>query len=572
VLTDYYKQELKKLREIAKDFSKENPAITRALTGVSADPDASKILEGVAFLTANIRQELDTQFPKLLYSLAQVVCPQYIRPLPSATMIAFSPKPSLAKPLVISKGTYIDSKETARGTCRFKTVDDIEMLPINLKNVVEHSRNGDINFSLQFELVNQTLDQLPFGKLRLYVGGEYEEAADILYLLTTQLKQISVSTSQEVALSTNCLTASGIENQQSIYPQPDGLMPAFDLLQQYFLFPEKFLYIDIDLKHWIDRGTGDSFSINMTVKKPNIEIPELTKEYFHLFVAPAVNLFECDSEAVLLSASKNEYQLTPNTGSNKATFDIYSVDKVESNARGMEKPRGYQLFGGFSSSSDSDSVFEIDYKNIHKATPDVFLKLAFAPNHPLEQNEILKAKLTCSNGALADKLHVGDISVATSNTPELANFYNITSPTVSRRIPLDGDLLWKLISNLSLNYLSITNADTLKSILRQYIAPDSKAKSQRLTNEKRIDSIANVSVNKGERLFNNAFIHGQNITLTIKPEHFSSPGDKHLFCSVLDKFFASCSAINVYSEFSMEDFFSGEVSTWPAQLGTRSMQ
>lgn len=572
MLTNYYKQELRLLKEIAKDFSRENPALTKALTGANADPDATRVLEGVAFLTANIRQELDSQFPKLLHSLTQLVCPQYIRPMPSATMLAFKPKPSLAKPLEINAGTYVDSKETDGGSVRFKTTENINMLPLDITDVVEHNRNGDIQFSINFELINQTLDQLPFDSLRLYLGGEFEEASDLHYLLVNQLKQISVSAAGEISLSTNAVQPAGIDDQNSIYPQPKGLMPAFDLLQTYFLFPEKFLFVDIDLSQWRDRGTGSQFSINLTVKKPNIELPKIKREHFWLYVSPAVNLFECSSESVLITPAQNEYQLLPNTGTSKSKYNIYSVNNVESNARGMENPRQYQLFGGFQPENQSNSVYEIQYKNVYQDNPDLFLKLAFPASQPIEKNEILKAQLTCSNGNMADKMHVGDICVATSNTPELASFQNITAPSTSRRIPLDGDMLWQLISHLSLNYLSITDSETLKAILRQYLAPDSKAKSQRLSNEKKIDAITQVKVKRGERLLNNAFVHGQTIVVTIKPEHFSSVGERYLFGSILDSFFASTSAINVYSEFSMEDFFSGEVTTWPAQLGKRSLQ
>lgn len=572
MLTNYYKQELRLLKSIAKDFSRDNPALTRALTGANADPDATLILEGVAFLTANIRQELDSQFPKFLHSLAQLVCPQYIRPMPSATMIAFKPKPSLAKPLVVNSGTYIDSQEGDLGSCRFKTVDKIEILPIDLIDVVEKSRDGDLSFSLQFELINTTLDQQPFDKLRLYIGGEYEEACDLYYLLVNQIKQVTMSTSGDISLPVDVIQPGGIENQTSIYPQPPGLMPAYDLLQTYFLFPEKFLFIDIDLTQWRERGAGTRFSINIAMRKANIELPKLSKEHFWLNVTPAVNLFETDSHSVLIAPTENEYQLLPNTGSNKANHEIYAVEHVESNARGVEQAREYQLFGGHQVNTNTQSVYELVYKNIHKPSVDTYIKLAFDPNTPIANNEILKAKLICSNGNQADKLHTGDIGVPTSNTPELATFKNITSPTTSRKIPLDGDMLWQLISHLSLNYLSITDSTTLKSILQQYISPDAKAKSQRLLNEKKIEAITEVKIKREERLFNNAFVHGQNIVVTVKPENFASIGDRFLFGSILDKFFASTAAINVYSEFVMEDFFSGEVIKWPAQLGKRALQ
>lgn len=575
MLTDYYKQELRLLKDIAADFSRENPSLSSAVAGTSSDPDASRILEGVAFLTANIRQELDTQFPKLLHSLAQLVCPQYIRPMPSATIVTFEPKASLAGEITVAAGTYIDSKETEQGSCRFKTTDDIALLPMKLSQVIEYEQGSEpqVCIGLKFDLINQTLDQLPFDKVRLYLGGEYSDASDLYMLLLNHLSHVNVVSNGEVHLEPNVVQATGFEREQSLFPQPKGMMPAFDLLQQYFLFPQKYLFIDVDLSAWRARGSGASFEIKFTCEKPSFRLPRLTREHFVLHATPAVNLFELESQSVLIDASSDEYQILPNVGSSVTPTQIYSVDHVESFARGMERAREYQLFGGFYQPELEQSVYEMQYRTGARAdNPDLFLKLAFPANEQIGKREILKAKLTCSNGRAPEKLMPGEICVATSNTPELATFRNLTSPTTARRIPIDGDMLWQLISHLSLNYLSITDAKTLNAILRQYIAPDSRDKSSRLSNEKKIDAITDVVVTPGESLFGNAFIHGQNIRVVVKTENFQCAGDKYVFGSVLDRFFAGTAAINVYSELTFEDFFSGERLSWPAKIGNRPLQ
>lgn len=575
MLTDYYKQELRLLKDIAADFSKENPSLSSAVAGPSSDPDASRILEGVAFLTANIRQELDSQFPKLLHSLAQLVCPQYIRPMPSATIIAFEAKASLAKGLTVEKGTYIDSKDSETGSCRFKTTDSIELLPLKLSHVVQYEQGSEpeVSFGLKFQLVNQTLDQLEFDKVRLYLGGDYSDASDLYMLLLSQLKSVNVIANGEIVLDPSVVTATGFEREQSLFPQPKGMMPSFDLLQQYFLFPQKYLFIDINLKDWRGRGTSSEFEIRFTCSKPTFRMPKLNRDHFVLHATPAVNLFNLDSQSALIDASSDEYQMLPNTGSSITSTQIYSVDHVESFARGMEEPRGYQLFGGFYQPDSSDAVYEMVYRaGSTSDNPDLFLKLAFPAEQQVGKKEILKASLTCSNGRAAEKLLPGDICVATTNTPELATFRNVIAPTTARRIPIDGDMLWQLISHLSLNYLSITDKDTLIAILRQYIAPDNRDKSGRLSNEKKIDAITDVVVTQGESLFGNAFVHGQNVRIVLKSENFQCHGDKFVFGSVLDRFFAGTAAINVYSELTFEDFFSGDRLQWPAKIGNRPLQ
>lgn len=575
MLTDYYKQELKLLKDIAREYSQDNAALNHALVGANADPDVVRILEGVAFLTANIRQELDSQFPQLLQSLAQLVCPQYIRPIPSATIMAFEPKPSIAKAMTIEAGTYVDSKPTENGVCRFKTTENIELLPIKLKSVTQKhlpEKKGD-EITLRFELINQTLDALEFDNIKLYLGGDYGDASDLYYLLLNNLTGLTLRASGESHLNANNISAVGFDQGQSLLPQPKGVMPAFDLIQQYFLCPQKFLFVNVNLKQWRNRGAGTSFELSFICNKSNIKLPTLTRQHFQMYAAPAVNLFGLEAQSVLIDPKSEEYQIMPTASSDESECQIYSVDAVKSQARGMTEPREYHLFGGYAQSDSSRAVYELIYRNAPNGyDKNVFLKLAFPKNNPLEKNEILKASLTCSNGKAAEKLLPGDICVATSNTPELATFSNVTVPTVARRIPLDGDILWQLISHLSMNYLSITNGDTLKSILQHYIAPDYKDKANRILNEKKVEAITSIEVAPAESLFANAFVHGQSIHITIKSENFQSPGDKYLFGSVLSHFFAGTAAMNVFSELAFEDFFSGECIEWPAQLGNRPLQ
>lgn len=574
MLTDYYKQELRRLKEIAADFSRGNPGLSRALSGESADPDVTRVLEGVAFLSANIRQELDQQFPRLLHSLAQIVCPQYIRPLPSTTIMAFEPKASLNQPLTVEAGTYIDSRSDEQGSCRFKTTESLTVLPMRLSQVVtlEESQSPELAFELRFELDGQTLEQLPFDNVRLYLGGEFSDACDLYYLIRHQLKALTLIQNGEISLSPDVIQGTGFSPAQSLFGQPKGMMPAFDLLQQYFLSPQKFLFIDIDLSQWRHRGQGSQFALRFQCNKPNFSVPTLRQEHFVLHAVPAINLFEHKAQSVLLDPLQERFQLLPAVSAYAQDAVIYSVAHVESVARGMESPRDYRPFGGFGTASEH-AIYEPLYLNGQDAHhPDLYLKLAFPASHTLEDKEILKAELLCTNGNLAETLLPGDICVATSSTPELATFHNITKPTPARRVPLDGDQLWQLVSHLSLNYLSITDASTLKGMLGLYVAPDNKEKSERLANTKKIDSITSVSVEQSEALFGNAFVHGQHIQIRLKSEYFSGAGDKYLFGCVLEQFFAATAALNVYSELTFEDHNSGERLQWPARIGNRPLQ
>jgi type VI secretion system protein ImpG len=76
----HFQQELAKLRDLGAEFSRMHPAVAPMLSGMSTDPDAERLLEGVAFLTALLRQRLDDDFPEII----QELFPADLAPLPAA--------------------------------------------------------------------------------------------------------------------------------------------------------------------------------------------------------------------------------------------------------------------------------------------------------------------------------------------------------------------------------------------------------------------------------------------------------------------------------------------------------
>ncbi|WP_191864423.1 type VI secretion system baseplate subunit TssF, partial [Pseudomonas viridiflava] len=90
--------------------------------------------------------------------------------------------------------------------------------------------------------------------------------------------------------------------------------------------------------------------------------------------------------------------------------------------------------------------------------------LSFGIRH-IEAHETLSIELMCTNQNLPRKLKLGDINQACEDTPEFLSFRNITPATSSFAPPLNRDFLWKLISNMSLNYLSLADVNALKVIL-----------------------------------------------------------------------------------------------------------
>jgi hypothetical protein len=72
-MNKYYQSELEKLREQTLEFAQAYPTIAPQLAQASTDPDVERILEGVAFLTAQIRQKIDDDFPEFAQGLLKQI-------------------------------------------------------------------------------------------------------------------------------------------------------------------------------------------------------------------------------------------------------------------------------------------------------------------------------------------------------------------------------------------------------------------------------------------------------------------------------------------------------------------
>ena len=78
LLKDYFRNEIKFLKEEGKAFAKAHPHLSRFLSDESADPDVERLLEGFSFLSARLRQKIDDEFPELTYSILSLLWPNYI--------------------------------------------------------------------------------------------------------------------------------------------------------------------------------------------------------------------------------------------------------------------------------------------------------------------------------------------------------------------------------------------------------------------------------------------------------------------------------------------------------------
>jgi len=572
----YYQNELYKLRQLAKEFSKAHPAAAPMLTSESVDPDVERLLEGTAFLTGHLQHKIEDDFPEIIHGLMDIVYPHYLRPVPSICIVSFSPKPSLLESINVPSGTFLSSKENNGIKCLFQTCSDLEVHPLKIISANSSTEAKEYKMSISMELSGISLSQWNPDKISFFLSGSYAKTSDIFACFTKYVSRIKIvcgNNPAEYILPENNFMTTGFDKKNSLFSYPSQSFSGFSLLQEYFIFPQKFLFFELTgLNNWKNRSEGARFEIIFEFNKPGFEFPKVTVDNFSLFCVPVINNFPHEAEPVLLDHTKERIRLRPSSRTGGG-YQIYSVDKVTGFIQGSVKPVEYFPMDYFSSETKDKSF----YKAVKSVSPitdlyEVYLSLAYSEERTEFGGETLTIDLTCTNGSEPESLMPGDICEHTSNSPELLEFVNITPPTSNVEPPLEGDTLWRMLSHMSLNLLSLKDADSFKKILQLYVFPESRDKGAVSANLKRIQGILDFNIEHEDRLIKGMVVRGEKITITLSKDNFASMGDVVIFGSVINEFFSRYSSINSYTRLIINETISGESFSWLPRIGNKHLK
>lgn len=576
MISGYYRQELDRLRELGAAFSRAHPALAPMLSAEATDPDVERLLEGTAFLSALIREKLEDELPEVIHSLLGMVAPHYLRPLPSATLIAFTPRKALRECLTIPRGTELKSVEVEGAHCVFTTCADVRIAPLSLTGVDfarVTPRGGTL--TLRFAANGLPLEAVNLPELRLSFTGGYADAARRTMLCLTRTRELRLipegGRGDPFRLPPTALRLMGFAAEEALIPYPPESFAGFRHVQEYFLLPERFCTLALHgFDAWTRRGGATAFRLELELDDLPDDVPAFRDEHLRLFVTPAVNIFRLSGEPITLDHRRESYPVRP-SGHNAGEYEVYAVDKVTGFAQGSLTEQEYAPFMAANPSAGAEAVYALSSRlSVSGDGMDVEISVGHA-GQGAPVPEVLSLELRCTNGSLPEKLHAGDVTRPTASSPQLAEFTNLRAPTAAVRPPLGGNTLWRLLSHLFLNYLSVAKAENLRSLLKLYIFNKTTDRAAMLANINRVDGITDLRVVPAERFVRDRLMRGQNIALTLAPENFASDGDMYLFCCVLDVFLSNYAAVNTYTRLTAADSYGRSEFAWPARLGERTL-
>lgn len=579
----YYQSELSALRQLGRRFSERNPALAPFLADAGQDPDVERLLEGFAFLTGRLRQKLDDELPELSHSLMQLLWPNYMRPVPAFSILQFDPLKHAGPGVEVARDTVVESVVVNGARCRFRTCYTTHVMPLQIGalDYVAQGERGLLSLRLDMS-ADGDFSMLAVDVLRLHLAGDRYISQGVYLSLLRHLEGIELlpldadgvplnggdGQAMVLRLHPHQVQPVGFAEDQALIPYPQNTFRGYRHLQEYFVFPEKYLFVDIgglEVVHTLPTHVLNAtrslllrFALDIRGHAP----PPPTLDNVKLYCTPIVNLFQHDAVPVRLDARQDEYLLLPGEYA-PGNASVFSVDTVTGWRPGGLGYQAYVPFESFEHDGDAASYTVRQRASAQHAGLDTWLAVGHGHGH---EQETLSVELTCTNHNLPRQLQVGDIRQACEQTPAFVTFRNISVPTPSLAPPLDQDFLWKLISHMSLNYLSLTDINALKVILETYDLPRYHDRQAQKISRRRLDALRSIRHEAVDRLHHGLPFRGLRVDLCIEPQGFLGQGEVFVFASVLNEFFALYASLNSYHELRVIST-QGDVYLWPPRMG-----
>lgn len=636
-LLRYYNQELQHLREMGAEFSRQFPKIAGRLgmDGIEvADPYVERLLEGVGFLAARVQLKLDAEFPRFTQRLQEIVYPNYLAPTPSMMIACFQPQPdepNLAQGVVIPRGSALRSAPGKHDTapCEFRTAHDVRLWPIELADAryftyapdlplsslpVARRIKGGVRLRLRTS-AGLAFNQLRLDDLRLFFSGSDEIAGKLHELCLGACAGVLVAPAARPwpwhdFLDATHVAPVGYRDEEALLPVGLRSFQGYRLLHEYFAFPQRFLFMDLQgIGPAVRRCAGNELEIVLLFERGVAGLESVVdRASFALFCAPAINLFPRRADRIHLGDASHEYHVVPDR-TRPMDYEVYEVGSVVGHGVGADSEQRFAPIYAACHENAADQAYftvlreprlpsEAQKRNGFRSSyvgSEVFISLvdpAEAPHrHSLRQ---LSVATLCTNRDLPLQLPLGagESDFSLDIAAPVAAIRCVRGPSKPYSPTWDGAAAWRFISHLSLNYLSLLevgenkangnkpgenkggenkgpgndSAAVLRQMLGLYAAGSGHGMRSQIDALHAVRAAATVRRLPGGGPI--AFGRGIRIDLEVDEMGFQG-GSAYLFGSVMAEFFARHASINAFTETVLRSTARGEIFHGAPRCGTR---
>jgi type VI secretion system protein ImpG len=644
---EFYNRELALLREQAGEFAQEFPGVAErlgALAGDRVDPMIGGLLEGAAFLAARVQLKIKHEFAEFTTNLLDQLIPHYLAPTPSALLAQVQPKfgdPALRDGRVIPRGVYLDAayRELEHNiACRFRLAAPIALWPFELVNAEYFAAPGPLqalglpvgaecSAGLRLQLTVRAAErsedepqdfeaharpELRFSACRVkdmtvHIRGHEADAVALYEQMFAHCRGVYFrylnSFGDPVAIKGGdaMLRQIGFDEEEALIANDKRVFRGFDFLREYFTFPRRFLGFSL-------QGLG-AVAAQLPAKTIDIVFvfddsstrlaAAVRKDFFALYAAPAINLFEKTLDRVAVKSNQHEYHVVPDR-SRTLDFEPNRIVSVFAHIPGLpQKVAVEPLYSAAAGRSATGLCYTVRRLPRRRSAEerrygrpsdytgtDMFLSLG-ERSDPEEVSRVaeLSVQALCTNRHLPEHLPVGDggadfkflddvqLDVRCVAGPTRPLEPILTSMAGKIAGASIGDVAWRIINMLSLNHLGLVeraggeSAGSLREMLALFADMSDSATERKIRGVRSVD--ARPIVRRIRRSHGVGAARGVEITILIDDKSYEGSGP-FLIGAILDRFFCEYVSINHFTQTVIRTTERGEIMRWPPRLGLRN--
>ena len=615
----YYERELRHIRETGAEFAQEFPKIAGrlGLEGFEcADPYVERLLEGFAFLAARVQLKLDAEFPRFTQHLLEMVYPDYLAPTPSMAVVQFQPdrnEGALADGFVIPRDSALRSLlgKGDQTPCEYRTAHELTLWPLELAAADYFPHTGPVantglpllqrvKAGLRLRLrctAGLSFDKLALDRLPVFLRGTDQLPMHLYEQLLAHALAVIVRPSERTGawfevLPKDSIRRRGFTEDEAVLPQSPRSFQGYRLLREYFAFPERFLFVEFGGLGPVARRCTESELEIIVLLDQSDPVLENTVDssHFALYCTPAINLFPKRADRIHLSNQTNEFHIVPDR-TRPLDFEVYAVSQVTGFGSSNEGEQPFQPFYAWNDLNlpgDRRGYYTLRREPRLLSSrqrlrgprssyigSEVFISLVDANEAPYRSElRQLALSLRCTNRDLPLQMPLGktntDFSMESGAPVE--SIRCLAGPTKPKPSYAEGDATWRLISHLSLNYLTVTDtspeqgAAALRELLRLYGDTSEAHIRKQIEGVKAVDALP---VTRRMPIPGPiTFGRGLEVSVTCDEAAFEGTG-VFLLGAVLEQFFAKYVSINTFTETVIKTADRGEIMRWPTRAGRR---
>jgi len=616
-LLEYYNRELQFLREMGAEFAAQYPRVAARLDmdGTEcSDPYVERLLEGVAFLTARVQLKIQARHPEFTQHLMEMVYPHFLAPVPACAIAEFTPdlkEDALQGGVRIERGAGLRT-ELAKGqrtACEFRTSQDVVLWPLSVAEAQYISGTGALaaagidaqgpaRAAIRLRLQcggGIALNSLDVDELTFFIKATSDVAARIQEQVLADGVGVVVrgadGRSQALRLDAQAVSAGGFSAEEALLPSTHRTFEGYRLLQEYFAFPDRFLFFKVKgFSSAVRACTGNALDLFLLLGRvqPTLE-NVLDPAQFRLYCTPIINLFRKSLDQLHLNDFETEHHVVPDRN-RPMDFEVYSIERV--GGLGTDERAGMLPIQPFYSAKHykhpgADScyftvqrrprLYSTQQRHSGERTAylgsECFVSIVDGREQSAsERFRRLDFEALCTNRDLP--IHAsfgkGRTDFLLDAAAPVESIRCLSGPTWPRASPAFGETAWKLVNHLSLNYLSLRDSQSGTQLLRELLSLYAGQDDAVLNRQ--VEGVRGVAYDPVvERIPGGgpiSFGRGLKISLTLDDTAFEGTGVLSLG-AVLEQFFARYVSINSFTRTELYSAQRGRIKQWPVRVGAR---